>query len=270
MASLNNIETKVQNIIDILNCNSITGTLPLTFTSKAGNVVNWTIYGNAEGVGERTKNVLDISSFEDVDLNNVVMILNDDNATVTVHTTEIPTANVQQFLNFDVAETGNYLFSGVPANASNVSLNMFIWDKDANSRAKAWDKTADMTTQSKNSLIVAVYLEAGVRYQVRLRVQASYGKHEDPVIVSPMIRLDGTTDSFIPYGYQAPITISQLGQTDKNYNFYIGDSLLTEGETISKSSTGVDIELFEGENTVSTTLINKPEMTIKYKNNGGN
>lgn len=49
------------------------------------------------------------------------------------------------------------------------------------------------------------------------------------------------------------------------YDIYIGDSPLTEGETVSKSSTGVDIELFEGENTVSTTLYNKPDMEIKYK-----
>jgi hypothetical protein len=49
------------------------------------------------------------------------------------------------------------------------------------------------------------------------------------------------------------------------YDIYIGDTPLTEGETVSKTSTGVDIELFEGENTVSTTLYNKPTMEIKYK-----
>jgi hypothetical protein len=49
------------------------------------------------------------------------------------------------------------------------------------------------------------------------------------------------------------------------YDIYIGDSPLTEGETVSKTSTGVDIELFGGENTVSTTLYNKPAMEIKYK-----
>ena len=49
-----------------------------------------------------------------------------------------------------------------------------------------------------------------------------------------------------------------------DYTFYIGDTPLTEGETVSKTSTGVDIELFEGENVVSTTLYNKPEMKIEY------
>jgi hypothetical protein len=71
--------------------------------------------------------------------------------------------------------------------------------------------------------------------------------------------------TYIPYGYQIPITVSQQGETDKNYDIYIGDSPLTEGETVSKTSTGQDIELFGGENTVSTTLYNKPTMEIKYK-----
>jgi hypothetical protein len=71
--------------------------------------------------------------------------------------------------------------------------------------------------------------------------------------------------TYIPYGYQIPITVSQQGETDKNYDIYIGDSPLTEGKTVSKTSTGVDLELFEGENTISTTLYNKPTMKIYYK-----
>lgn len=57
--------------------------------------------------------------------------------------------------------------------------------------------------------------------------------------------------------------IALFGLND--YTFYIGSSPLRAGQSISKTSTGVDIELFEGENTVSTTLYNKPAMEIKYK-----
>lgn len=73
-----------------------------------------------------------------------------------------------------------------------------------------------------------------------------------------------TPTEYIPYGYQVPLIVSQTGQTDKTYDIYIGDSPLTEGETVSKQSTGVDLELFEGENTVSTTLYNKPNTSITY------
>ena len=73
---------------------------------------------------------------------------------------------------------------------------------------------------------------------------------------------EGSTapSSYIPYGYEIPISVNNTPQT-----FYIGNSPLTAGQSISKTSTGVDIELFNGENTVSTTLYNKPEMKIKYK-----
>lgn len=71
--------------------------------------------------------------------------------------------------------------------------------------------------------------------------------------------------TYNPYGYQIPLTVSQTGQTDKTVDIYIGDSPLTEGETVSKTSTGVDLELFEGENTISTTLYNNPEIKINYK-----
>lgn len=71
-------------------------------------------------------------------------------------------------------------------------------------------------------------------------------------------------DHYIPYGYQIPLTDSQAGQTDKNYNIYIGDSPLTEGETVSKSLAGVDIELFNGNNIIDTSLYNKPNTSITY------
>lgn len=78
-----------------------------------------------------------------------------------------------------------------------------------------------------------------------------------------MIRHSETSDGYIPYGYQIPITVSQQGQPGTNYNIYIGDSPLTEGETVSKTSTGVDIAAIAGTNTISTDLYNKPSMSIE-------
>ena len=243
---------------------TLTGTLPLTVTAKGGNAVDWTIYGNSGGVGERTKNVLDVSTFNDVDINNIIMTLNDD-ATISVYTTATPPAQAQGLCNFMVDKTGNYLFSGVPKDAPNSALNCYIWDRDITGRAKSWDKVTDMDNCSRSNQSVEVYLEQGVRYQLRVRVQTSYGNHEEPVTVSPMIRLDGTTSDFIPFGYEIPLVVSQSGHTDKSYDIFIGSAPLGEGESVSLTSTGTDIELFEGSNTVSTTLMNKPTMEIKYK-----
>ena len=272
---------------------TITGTLPLTFTTSetalrswtlhgahmrhtiayppimdypaqifagtAGAADTWTIYGNSSGIGERTKNIVDISSFNDIDQNNVVMILNNDNATISVYTTSTPTAQMQGLCNFIVSDTGNYLLSGIPEDAPNSALNSYIWDRDENGRAKAWDKVTDMGNCNKNNQSVEVYLEQGVRYQLRVRVQTSYGKHEEPVIVSPMIRKADTTSDFIPYGYQVPITVSQDEENYKNYEIFIGDTPLTEGQSVSDTQ---PIEVFEGVSTISTTLTNKPRLDI--------
>jgi hypothetical protein len=372
---------------------TITGTLPLTFTAKSGNADDWSISGN-DNAG---KNILDISSFVDVEQNNVVMTLNDDDATISVYTTDTPTEQTQGRIIFTCQKTGNYLFSGVPTNAPNAFLHNYMWDYSTSARAKKWDKQTNVDNCDKNNPICEVYLKEGVRYGFMTRVQASYGTQTTPVIVSPMVRLDGTSsdfepyqkgvgertenilnvyatnsengyvlsaflktdnttsdnnsfmiseyfpispnttyalssivnygmytaicfydtnkvfisgkklyvggietanvttpinaafyrtsvqisqqvsetamivkgstapDHYIPYGYQIPVTVSQQGQTDKTVDIFIGDSPLTEGKTVSKQSTGVDLELFEGENTVSTTLYNKPDMTITYK-----
>ena len=64
-------------------------------------------------------------------------------------------------------------------------------------------------------------------------------------------------------GYQIPLLITS-GQQSTPHTIYIGDSPLTEGQSISKTSTGMEIALYQGENTISTTLGNKPEMKIDY------
>lgn len=65
-------------------------------------------------------------------------------------------------------------------------------------------------------------------------------------------------------GYRIPLQIKQ-GATTKTIDLYIGSTPLTEGQSVSKTSTGTDIVLYQGENTISTTLGNKPEMRVKYE-----
>ena len=70
-------------------------------------------------------------------------------------------------------------------------------------------------------------------------------------------------ETMITQGYRIPLQIKQ-GAATKTVNFYIGSVPLTEGQSISKTSTGTEIALYQGENTISTTLGNKPEMKIGY------
>lgn len=64
--------------------------------------------------------------------------------------------------------------------------------------------------------------------------------------------------SYVPFGYEIPISVNGTSQS-----FYIGDSPLTAGQSISKTLTGVDITAVQGTNTITTDLYNKPEMSIE-------
>ena len=223
---------------------SVIGVLPLTFTSKGGNMADWVISGNQQGVGERTENLFDIPNITVTGNNNYYAGYSFSGTLATTILTEI-NANIGSqyswYINIDTEYTGNVF----------IMLILFY---------------ADGTYGSFINPHKFTPAKEVARVELRAEYDSENGKGYQYTL-SDITLVKGSTvpTSYIPYGYQIPLTVSQDGQTDKTYDIYIGDTPLTEGETVSKTSTGVDIELFEGENTVSTTLYNKPEMKIKYK-----
>ena len=251
MASLNDIETQIQNIIDIIEgrvISTITGVLPLTFTAKGGTAVDWVIEGNDDN---GTENLFDnqleqgtiIASGEEPATNRVRY---DTSVTVDTYKTYSQSATA-----VDTSKTLEFIAFGYNGSAW---VSLF----------SGW--------KPLNTIFDTSYCDL-----VRIVYRFSDNTDITPADVTNVMLVKGSTapDYYIPYqqgvgeqrvdGYYVPLTISQQGQPDKTVDIYIGDSPLTEGETVSKTSTGQDIELFGGENTVSTTLYNKPTMEIKYK-----
>lgn len=218
------------------------------------------------GVGERTKNYANVET--EATVAGVTFTVDPDAGTVTANGTATGRdANFAVLFNSpglpnnSTVPPGNYYFSGCPNGGGNSSYNCYLWDNDTGARSKQWDGTTDVDTDlGQGNCQVQIN---GHQQNITLRIRNGYIANN--VVFKPMLRAADTTPDFIPFGYEIPLVVSQQGQPDKTYDIYIGDSPLTEGETVSKTSTGVDLELFEGENTVSTTLYNKPEMKIKYK-----
>jgi hypothetical protein len=159
----------------------------------------------------------------------------------------------------DVIGNTQYTFCAKSTNSSGVLVNLqYKNDAGASKGESGWTNigtsgSTTVTTPSDATKITAI-----------VAINPGNVKCAPSDFADVMFTKGSTAPAtFIPYGYQIPIAVSQQGETDKNYDIYIGDSPLTEGETVSKTSTGVDIELFEGENTVSTTLYNKPTMEIE-------
>ena len=253
MASLNDIETRIQNIIDIIErrvISTITGVLPLTFTSKGGTAVDWVIYGNnnQQGVGERTENLCPMI------FSHTGII--DDKGQIDTLDTRLWSVMIP------VESNADYVISitGTASNGAQLVFNRVVtYDVNKNFINRITvvplDNRKTITTESNVAYIVL---------DIRTRSNDVNIQSEDVNTIS-VTKGSTAPDHYIPHGYQIPLTISQQGQPNKTIDIYIGDSPLTEGETVSKTSTGVDIELFEGSNTVDTTLYNKPDMEIKYK-----
>lgn len=245
--SKNYFDTMFAAKLEELGVKTITGTLPLTFTTHtAGEAVDWKIYGNAQGVGERTENLFD-----------------KDNADILVNTS-LKTPNEWTY------SSGTVLRIPCEAN-QNYTLKQidypttYLWrvnvtDSDSIPTSGTPVPTTEIEELSTGGGSTTFTTGANTKY---ILLQMPGGTF----YVTKLMLVKGSTapTTYIPYGYQIPIAVSQQGQTDKTVDIFIGDSPLTEGETVSKTSTGVDLELFEGENTVSTTLYNKPVMEIKYK-----
>jgi hypothetical protein len=262
---------------------TITGVLPLTFTAKGGTAVDWVIEGNND-VGE---NLFDIgTSASDYVVSSLIGIEIDGyNLSMNI----VESGNTWTYRNKKILTTGEHTVSlssdktypRVYIALRNQDDSGWLTDSDAsisgfsyNRYYHGWFKEVSNTTgNAAISVIIpsCLYWQIGFGYSSISENIGTIGTLSNIMLVKGSI----APDHYIPYqqgvgeqrvdGYYVPLTISQQGQPDKTVDIYIGDSPLTEGETVSKTSTGVDIELFEGENTVSTTLYNKPTMEIKYK-----
>lgn len=246
MASLNDIETKVRHIIDLLEdrtIKTITGVLPLTFTTTENKLRDWEIRGNddvyegQQGVGERTENL--VESIENGSWSPTGF-------TKQVNTIRCRVSNV-----IDIDEGAIYtIFGETTGSISGMYLVQFKQDDGTSVLESGWKSFGTSVTAptgaTKSTVIIALS-------------DNSVCQSTD---FANIMLVKGSTapSSYVPFGYEIPLTVNGTPQT-----FYIGDSPLTAGQSISKTSTGIDIATAEGENTISTTLYNKPEMTIKYK-----
>ncbi len=69
-------------------------------------------------------------------------------------------------------------------------------------------------------------------------------------------------ETTITQGYHVPLDI-RSENNEKHMDIYIGDSPLTEGQSVSRESTGVEIELYREQSVIDTSLSRKFEMNAK-------
>lgn len=141
------------------------------------------------------------------------------------------------------------------------------FDKDSSSTYSMWivERKGTTYTQS-NSISSSPYTFTLSSDADEVIVRTSYQTVTtwEALGFTNIMLVKGSTapQTYIPYGYQIPITVSQQSQILDTKNIYIGTSLLTQGQSITKAQAGVDIYAPRGVDTMDSTLYNKPSMSL--------
>lgn len=267
---------------------TLTGKLPLFFSTSENKLRDWVIYGNNE-VGKNLVRVTNGSTIA-----GITFTVDPDAGTVTANGTASKEIVFSVFINSpdeqnnSTVPLGNYYFSACPSGGGYDSYNCYSWDVDTHARSKQWDGTTPSVTDSgQGNCQVQIN---GHKQAINMRIYNGYTASN--VVFKPMLRKAGTSEAFEPYqigvgkktenGYVlnigvgfAPIPAQQpVALLDTKKTIYIGESPLTEGQTLSMSEFG-DIETqpytdmfiaaFEGFNYDDQLSYNQPEMRLKYK-----
>ena len=235
---------------------TITGVPPFTFKSNGDNLVDWSIKGNVGGVGEKTKNLLDISNVNSS--NRGISVKEEDGGLhiygksnrdvafiVNLLTPDKPTAADTNFS----LEAGTYTLSGMVA-TTNSMIRLQLVDVTGIETTLGLDDGSGFTfTLADDSIVRARLNIRGVAYDVPV-----------DITIKPMLRAADTSSDFEPYGYKIPVTCG-----GKTTDIFIGDSPLGADDTISKTSTGVNIPTVNGSNTLTVdTTVQPSEVSITY------
>ena len=254
---------------------TLTGTLPLVFRTSETALRSWTIYGNnTPHIAQQTSVLpLTFATVED-ELRDWAIYGNDESyqlfpdsvglSEITAQTTDILAKNIGTIhLTAGVYTIHRYQKDTLTSDVRNVMLYT----------AGGSTVYEDGATTENRCLAAGWYSWTFTLMQEEDYYFKWWAHTPSTEVTSTnFILTKGETQapsSYIPYQqgvgqlvndhYEIPLSVN--GST---VNLTIGNAPLTAGQSISKTSTGVDIATAVGENTISTTLYNKPETAISY------
>lgn len=204
------------------------GVPPFSFISNGEPLVNWIIYGNTGGVGEKTDNLYNANETE-------IQRGYIDDEGISHPATSGTTAYTVNFT--AVLPESKYYLTGTVG-----GHRIYYYDENKTFLSRSEGMTA--TRKRFDTIENCEYIQ----------IQFEYGNNTDDWMLSY-----DTEKSFEPYGYKIPVI---CGNTTTN--IYI-DEPLTSGETISYSETGVIIPTKMFLNTLSVDTTVQPEKVfIEY------
>jgi hypothetical protein len=225
---------------------TLTGIPPLTFVSDGSSLKNWAIFGADPGVGERTKNLIQVPSINTIDRG--VKYISDSEKGIIVANRQSVGTNDSSVTFSVLLDAGSYRFT------CNNDSSFTTYD--------AYVRDLSVTIARDNpKLSPGQYFTLAEPETVTLyfRIRPNYDAQN--LIFAPMVQIDtgDTNDTFEPYGYKIPVTCG--GVTTTIYT----QSQLMDGDVLTLADTGVDIPTTDGNNTLTVgTTVQPSNMTIVY------
>lgn len=215
---------------------TLTGTLPMTFRSNGTALIDYRIYGTAEGAGVQTKN-----------------LFSGKGATVNMGSIAL-----KRFLDSNIQVSLGEIYH---INASSALCSRLAFYKDnARISTSSWVVSQSSITIPDNCNTAYV--------EVR---NYAYGAITDEQLATAtkIMLTEGSTppETYIPYGYKLPLTVTG-GAESKTADIFIGDTKLGAEDYIDYESGKIvrngtpqdpplplpELETFEGTNTLDSTV----------------
>lgn len=192
----------------------LTGTLPLTFRSNGTALINYLIFGTADGAGAQTENLFNINDMWIV-AGRTTYSVNGQTLTVTgnwyVHMIIPVERNTNYYLGFNTVSSTT--FQAVAA--------FGVLNGELNNRDVVVDRQE-----------VPFILTTGEREQIAIVFYSGFNTFGTSVYDDIMLVKGSTPPStYVPYGYKLPITLTSETES-KDTDIYIGDSKLLSGDYV--------------------------------------
>lgn len=192
---------------------TLSGIPPISFLSDGSDLSAWSITGASDGVGDRTANLFNASTA----LHNYYISDTDGVAKVAVNN------DCSDYI--EIKPETNYYITSIPSGR--------------------WGAWYDENKQFISGITIYGVKKspAGAKY---MRVTVNRNNNNTDFANTFMV-IEGTAEpeSYVPYGYEIPITCNSVTQT-----VYL-DEPIGNGESVSMASTGITIATVNGSNTLS-------------------
>ena len=231
---------------------TLEGTLPLTFRANGQNLTNWVLWGNTGGVGKQSANIFH-GTFEYAFYSTSNGQKYEDDATF-ITTGLIPVEPSTDYSAYwhCTAEVDD-----------NSSISAMMYDANGNYIKYRYLSTHIVGSDWEQQKVTFTTTEDTAFVRI-----ANTKWHSKTVPISSvddlMLYVGSDTKTYEPYGYGLPITVSD-GTNSTTITIPLTEGL-EAGETISKTTTGIDIPTYNGNNTITVTSEVQPEkMKIQYQ-----